>query len=45
MADAGLPRVENDMNEIVPFLPGTDDEDDRTTISSRSSTPMSSSAA
>ena len=43
MADAGLPRVENDMNETVPLLPGTDDEDDRTTISSRPS--LSTSAA
>jgi len=45
MADAGLPRVENDMNETVPLLPGTDDEDDRTTISSRSSLSTSTSAA
>ena len=45
MADGGLPRVENDMNETVPLLPGTDDEDDRTTISSRSSLSTSTSAA
>ena len=42
MADGGLPGVENDMNETVPFLPGTD-EADRTTISSRPS--LSTSAA
>ena len=30
-------------NECVPLLPGTDDEDDRTTISSRSSVSTSTS--
>ena len=33
------------MNESVPLLPGTDDEDDRTTISSRSSLSTSTSGA
>ena len=45
MADGGLRRVENDMNETVPLLQGTDDEDDRTTISSRSSSSTFTSAA
>lgn len=37
MADGNSRRVENNMNGTVPLLPGTDDEDDRTTNSSRSS--------
>ena len=45
MADGGLRRVENDMNETVPLLLGADDKDDRTTISSRSSSSTSTSAA
>ena len=45
MADADLPCVENNMNETIPLLPGTDDEDDRTTISSHSSLSTSTSLA
>ena len=45
IADGGLRGVENDMNKTVPLLPGTDDEDPGTTISSRSSSSTSTSAA
>ena len=45
MADADLPCVDNNVNETIPLLPGTDDEDDRTTISSRSSSSTSTSVA
>ena len=37
--------VENNMNESMSLLPGTDDEDDRTTISSRSSLSTSTSGS
>ena len=43
MADGISRRVENNMNETVPLLPSTDDEDDRTTISSHSSLSTSTS--
>lgn len=45
MANGNSRGVENNMNEAVPLLPDTDDEDDRTTISSHSILSTSTSGA